>query len=109
MTRPGTPLPEVAPHESCVACLKGDTTTGLVIKGSAPWIQVGLMKMGISEDEAWALVSTIAEENYGAPPGKAPMSMHAVFRVCADCAAKAGLQVSPVGGTMVMYSQTQRP
>jgi hypothetical protein len=62
--------------------------------------------MGIPEDQAFVLVLAIAEEQYDCDPGKVPArDMELCWRVCADCAAKAGLEVRPLSGEILRYEQ----
>jgi hypothetical protein len=93
-----TILPAVAPHESCVACFKGDTTTGLALRGSDEFKAAGLAAMGIPVEQA---ISTI-EAN-------APHDPVSFIRVCADCAARARLKVTPLrrGGEMPVYTESE--
>ena len=100
-------LPKVAPFESCVACLRGDTNTGLALEGEGEWVIAGLMRMEIPKRDATVLVEDAAVERYGCDPGKLPVEvMQIPYRVCAECAAKAGLTVGPVE-TPPLYRQPE--
>ncbi len=88
---------KVAPHDSCIACFRGDTDTGLVLQGEAEFLAAGLLVMGLSEQEAMGTVEVFAEE-MGCKPGKVPAGVRDwVLRVCRDCASKAGLTVGKLG------------
>jgi hypothetical protein len=69
--------------------MKG-TDTGLAFKGEAEWAVVGLMRLGVPQDEAERTVSI----GTGSDPGKVPPGVITVaFRVCKSCADKAGMPV----------------
>lgn len=78
-------LPLVAPHDSCIACFKGDTTTGLATVGCDEWHAAALIAMDVPEDQATAFV----EQQQGEV---------LTVRVCADCAAKIHMTVAPIAG-----------
>lgn len=98
----------VAPFESCVACLRGDTDTALVLRGEAEFVVAVLhAKLGLPIEQATGTVQAFAEQELGCEPGKVPegWSDHTI-RLCQDCAAGAGLSVEKVGaGTLPGYAQ----
>jgi hypothetical protein len=102
---------KVAPHDSCVACYKGDTTTALVISGEAEYVVAGIHLMaGLSADEAAAVFHHYAEQEMGCDPGMVPAGrMDICIRLCRECAAKNGVVVAELkdiesGGAVSGYS-----
>jgi hypothetical protein len=90
----GTARAAFAPYQSCFGCFKGDTTTGLILEGEAEWIIAALGVIGVPEKEVHDFVYGIAEERYGCDPGHVPVAdMEIAFRMCADCAGKAHIEV----------------
>lgn len=89
---------KVAPHDACVPCYRGDTTTALVFRGEAEWAIAGLCVLGVPVEEASATVEVFAEQELGAPKGTVPAgTLDLGVRVCRDCARKAGFPVGKVG------------
>ncbi len=96
-------------RDSCVVCFHG-ADTGLALTGEAEWIIAHIMTLGIPEDQAMMLVSM----NTGCDIGKVPVGdTTLVFRVCRDCAARAGSgsehpKVGLIaGGELPCYTQPQ--
>jgi hypothetical protein len=90
-------IPQVASHESCVSCFKGDTTTAVFLHGEAEWIIAGIHKLGVPLDQAGAIVRDWAEEEMGCLPGKVPVGrFDFAVRLCRDCAARTGAAVGDV-------------
>ena len=58
-------LPKVAPHDSCIACFKGNTTTAVAFEGSAEAHIALLWNVGIPSDQAQATVLAHCEEDLG--------------------------------------------
>ena len=87
-------LPALAPHDPCIVCFKGDTTTVVGFDGSLEWKAGGLIALGVPPDQAVATVEQFA------PVGR-PM----VTLVCERCAARAGFPVMPVSGGKVPVSR----
>jgi hypothetical protein len=71
---------------SCVACFRG-TDTALGYRGSLEGHTAFLMALGLSEPEAAELVREFADHYGRDERGRYGMP----YRVCSDCAAKAGL------------------
>lgn len=91
-----SPTPKVAPFESCVSCLKGDTTTAFAVKGSAEAAIAALhLKGGLSVEDAEATVLAYAEHELGCDPGKVPGGDEHVFvfRLCRECAEQTRVSV----------------
>jgi hypothetical protein len=89
--------PKVAPFESCTSCLRGDTTTVMVLVGSAEWLVSGLNRgAGIPMEEALQMVRFLAEDKYGCEPGDVLPWMRMDLRLCTECAAKTGGSVAEV-------------
>ena len=83
-----------APYESCFGCFKGDTVTALGFHGEAEWIMALLGRLGVPEAEVNAFIHMIAVEDYGCQQGFVPdRDMMVTFRMCAECAVKAGMEV----------------
>jgi hypothetical protein len=94
---------QVAPHESCVACLRGDVSTGLASRGVAEWHVALLIVLGLPQDEATNTIY-VAAEQHGCDFGQVPSgSFEVAFRVCEDCANGAGLKVAPLAGPVPAY------
>jgi hypothetical protein len=89
------PSATTAPYDSCVACYKGDTTTGVVIHGEAEFIIAGIHRLtGIPLDQADRTFGVLAEHDMGCDPGKVPVEdVDAFVRLCADCAQKTGARI----------------
>jgi hypothetical protein len=81
----GRPRP-AAPSHSCIACFRGDTTTGLTLIGRPEFQVAVLTAVGVSMEEACA---TVQAESH-----RQVMSV----RVCVDCAARARMEVAPIAG-----------
>lgn len=79
----------VAPFESCIACLKGDTATGLLLEGEPEWIIATLqhvVDLPLVEAKAAMQTDVVTET----PGGRIRMGL----RLCHECAAKAGVEVT---------------
>jgi hypothetical protein len=78
--------PLVAPHDACVCCLRGDTTTGLAFEGCAEWCIAGLINLGIPDDEATHMVER------GIDDGTVDTTARDIYvypcRVCPTCATR---------------------
>lgn len=101
-------LPEVAPFESCIRCMRGDTTTAFFLRGGAEWHTAGLHVLaGIPEDQAEAMVLTSAERQFGCESGMVPPgSFDQGFRLCRECASELGTNVGEVAsGSLPIYKQ----
>ena len=96
-------VPKIAPHESCVACFRGDTTTIVCIRGEAEFIIAAMHQLtGLSLEEAQGTFQTMAEQDYGCDPGRIPAGVvTAGVRLCGDCAAKTGARVVEARAAMV--------
>jgi hypothetical protein len=89
-------LPRVAPHDSCIACSKGDTTTGLVLVGCSEFQAAGLAAMGVPMAEAIATIQEWSD------------SPEFPVRVCAECAARAHMVVGLAkSGTLPGYHEPE--
>ena len=78
--------------ESCVVCLRG-TDTALAFVGEAEWAVAGLQHLGVPDYQAGATVSY----GLGCGPGEVPDGeVTVMFRVCRECADKAGFPVALV-------------
>jgi hypothetical protein len=81
--------------DSCIVCGRS-TDTGLGFVGETEWVVAGLVKLGVSEERAFTLVSQMM----GNPPWMVPDGeVSLAFRVCADCAGKVDLVVGPLSST----------
>jgi hypothetical protein len=101
-------MPRVAPFESCVVCLRGDTDTGLVVRGEAEFVVAFLhAQLGVPVEQATGTIEAYAERELGCEPGKIPDgSSDYAMRLCRDCARKAGVKVGTVSsGQLPGYSQ----
>jgi hypothetical protein len=83
-----------APWESCVCCYRGDTDTAVAFQGEAEFAMAGLIRLGVPKGEAGPTVQVFCEHELGCDPGMVPAGDFTyVFRLCPDCAAKAGVPV----------------
>jgi hypothetical protein len=97
--------PVVPPHESCVGCFKGDTDTAVGFRGEREFAIVALEKMGLPREEAMASFLAFCELELGCDRGMVPGGVNTfVFRVCPDCAQRAGLTVGKIGGEFPVYT-----
>ena len=87
--------PKVAPFESCVACFKGDVTTGLALRGEPEFAIAAIhVFAGIPIDQATATFLQYAESEPGAEPGEVPdQDVEIGIRLCRECAEKTGAKV----------------
>jgi hypothetical protein len=94
-------VPAIAPHEPCIVCFRGDTTTALALIGSPEWQIAGLINLGVPESEAFATIEHArTDEHYSE---KMPV------RVCAACAQRAGMQVEDTSaGVLPAYIEQGR-
>jgi hypothetical protein len=102
-------LPEVAPFDSCLCCLRGDTTTGLLLEGSPEWVVVSFHKLtDMSLDEAKETFYAMAEEA-GYDPGMVRLGSNRWgVRLCLQCAQKAGARVGELGGDSIpLYAERE--
>lgn len=102
--------PQVAPFESCVACFKGDTTTGVAVRGEFEFTSPRFTRVaGIPLDEAAATGKVLAAQEMGCDPGMVPVGEFTVaIRLCRDCAAKTGTPVADRSlGALPGYSQDE--
>jgi hypothetical protein len=83
-------LPSVAPHDSCVACLRGDTPTILALQGSAEFHIAFLEGIGIPRTHVLGLISITQDIEYGFVPSEPYI---ASYRMCRDCAKEVHLHV----------------
>jgi hypothetical protein len=68
------------PFEACMACMRGDTTTGIALRGSAEMVVEAFMRItGSGRD-----VAEMVLEN----------GDFVAFALCSDCAARAGVSVA---------------
>jgi hypothetical protein len=89
-------LPRVAPHDACIACLAGDTATGVALIGGAEFVTAALVVWGLPDDQAAAMVRQYGSDDDG------PVC----FTVCAGCAARAHMTVAPFsGGNVPVYRE----
>jgi len=91
---------DVAPHEACIGCYPGDTTTAFGIRGEPEYIVAGLHKRaGISFDDAKDSLNVKVIES-----GDLPKQI--VVRLCRDCARKTGTKVAEISsGEVPLYGQ----
>jgi hypothetical protein len=102
----------VAPHDACVSCFKGDTTTAFGLRGDAEWIMVGIHKQAaLGLQEAKAMFLLVAEQELGCDPGKVPGGeLTHVVLLCEDCARRIGTKVGELDdGEVPCYGQPDRP
>jgi hypothetical protein len=90
---------------SCIGCGQG-TDTAVVLRGEADWHLEFLGVMGLSQDEAVAMLASghprwREEARHGLVPGE--VLKHG-YRVCQHCAAKAHMTVAPANGPVPSYS-----
>src|SRR3954447_7068643 len=65
--------PEIAPHDACVSCFKGDTTTAFAVAGEPEFAIAYIAHLvAIPLDHAWARVHLWRREEAGSPLGKVP-------------------------------------
>lgn len=90
--------PRVAPFESCIACYKGDVTTGVAVQGEVEFLAAALHKLaGLPLDEAAATAGMFAEDEMGCDPGMVPVGeVTVVIRLCRECAEQTGTQVGEI-------------
>jgi hypothetical protein len=90
--------------DTCVICLQG-TDTGLAFRGDAEWVAAGGVMLGVPTDQATIMVSRAL----GCEPGMMlPGVLTFTYRVCADCAARAGAMAPCLlvqGGEVPCYHQ----
>jgi hypothetical protein len=92
-------------YQSCIACLKGDTTTVLALKGEGEFLMAAMQKIGVTEQDSRRLVLNAAQEHYGCTPGHLPVvDMEMLIRVCTDCGHKGGFEPGPEGA-VPLYEQ----
>jgi hypothetical protein len=104
----------VAPFHSCLACYRGDTTTGLILRGQAEWVIAFLhLNLGIPMRTAGGIVEQFAEDTLGCPPGTVPdgIAYDMPIRVCEACAGleTAGLRGDVAAGGDWFPIYVQRP
>jgi hypothetical protein len=106
---PDQPTPAVPPHQSCVACFKGDTTTGFAVEGEAEWCIASLMKVaGLDQETATATFQVFAEQDLGCDPGMVPVGrVEMGVRLCRECAWRTGAHVAVAepGQLVTVYTQ----
>ncbi len=102
-----TNRPAVAPFEPCVACCRGDTTSGLVLIGDVEWIAGNLMALGALDTEADGIILALAEQKWGCDTGKVPdrNDLVVVVRLCRDCAVPNRLVGEFAAGALPGYVQ----
>jgi hypothetical protein len=84
----------LAPHDSCMSCYKGDTSTAVAFTGSPEYVVAALMAgVGVEEPVAVQLV----RDHYNGLPF--------VVRLCRECAQAAGLTVGPANGGIPNYDE----
>lgn len=101
-------LPLISPFEGCAGCLKGDTTTGVVLEGDPEfcigwltlslgpiWAEVGLSSEGVSLESCERAADAFASE-VESPGGVHPICL------CRECGERAGIEVGPI-------NEAQRP
>jgi hypothetical protein len=96
-----------APYQSCLACFKGDVSTIFSIEGEFEFSAVFLEKqLGIEPKEAVATLREIlGDMGHKLAPGAVPAGILLIhFRLCQECADKAGIRVAGEGHT-VLYRQ----
>jgi hypothetical protein len=88
-----------ATWQSCVVCYRSDTDTALAFQGEAEFAIAALhAKLGLPLDKAMSTVRIFSEHELGCEPGMVRRGEFTyVFRVCQECADKAGLPVGQVG------------
>lgn len=97
---------QVAPYESCVSCFRGDTTTGVAIRGEAEAAIAFLLTVGLPEDQAYATAAVVFEQEMGCDPGMVPSGIHDFpFRICAECAGKinTNMKVGEISEGLPLY------
>jgi hypothetical protein len=86
-------FPKIAPHESCVACLK-DTSTAIQVLGVPEWCMAQLAHWADIEPELAIATFNARAEEQGFAPGTVPDGpLQWDFRLCRDCAARTGAKV----------------
>ena len=91
-------VPQVAPFQSCIACFRGDTTTGVALKGEAEFCIAGLIVLGVPEDQALGTFHVCMEaEGWTGQPDEVPGGEVTLpIRLCRECAAKTPFAVGQV-------------
>jgi hypothetical protein len=98
----------VAPFESCVACYRADTDTGLALRGEAEFGAAFLhAKLGLPMEDALGTIQVFAERESGCEPGIVPGGrFDLAIRLCRSCAEKAGVSVGEIrSGQLPGYAQ----
>ena len=92
-----TQLPKIAPHDACVVCFKGDTTTALAFAAPLEVQTAGLRVLGIPDDQADAIIRMWGSDDE-------PV----IVTVCQQCAAESPFrQAFPVDGPIPVISPTR--
>lgn len=91
---------KVAPYDACVACLRGDTTTGFGLRGEPIWFMAVLhSKIGLSPERAQDLVEAAVESMGFAPSAlQEQLQIEIDVRVCSECASTHDLEVGELDG-----------
>jgi hypothetical protein len=97
----------VAPFNSCIACFRGDTTTGYGTRGEAEFHIVALHRMaGLPLEEASGTFAVIAKRELGCDPGKVPGGTFDIFvRLCPDCARRTGTRVGKLDAMPLYFER----
>jgi hypothetical protein len=99
---------KVAPFHSCIACLKGDTSTLVQVEGDWRYQIAALETLaGLEHNEAAATFQAYCEHDSGLstwPEGRMTFG----FRLCRDCAEKYEVDICDTGDEMLtVYVQPE--
>ncbi len=86
-----------------MACSRGATDTGLVLRGEAEFpLAVLIAKLDVPDAQAVGAVRSLAQRQLGCDPGTVPTGHHDwTLPLCRACAETAGLQVGELGTEQV--------
>lgn len=79
-------------RDPCTVCYQQNTSTVVAFGGSLEWVVVGLMRLGLPQKEAIALVEMFGDDN----------DVNR-YLVCQACAEKAGFITAEAGGPYQVY------
>ena len=90
----------VASYEPCVACGRGDTSTGFAVQGDAEFVIVVVaVQARFSLDEATEALAVIAEREMGCDPGMVPIGeLEVLVRLCRECAEQTDTTIGQLEG-----------